>query len=254
MTGTSGRRGGSLSKKAAAWVGGGIAASVLVLGCGQGSTKPAPTALALPAGHKMTPAKWCTTYAEVFLQLETKRDKIVDLRSSQYKNGVALDNTKRTAQADALWAEVEAFDPGQAIADALVSLPHSSYVEAALAAPDGANANPVNVAMWHAYDDVGRARDRYVEEWDSSLLGPEDAGGARSYASSTLTDAIGTPPNGKPGSGKTGLCYVQQPYKDQPGGKGTGGTVSTGGGSVGCEYHGRPRATWKVWRWGDWSC
>ncbi|WP_446215712.1 hypothetical protein [Micromonospora sp. IBHARD004] len=103
---------------------------------------PAPTALAIPAGHKMTPAKWCTTYAKVFIQLGAKRDKISDLRGTQYKNGVALDNTKRTAQADALWAEVEAFDPGQAIADALVSLPHSSYEEAALAAPDGAKRQP----------------------------------------------------------------------------------------------------------------
>lgn len=199
----------------------------------------------------MTPARWCTSYAQVFLQLDAKRDKITGLRRNQYKNGVALDNTGREAQADAIWAEVEAFDPGQAIADALLSLPHASYEEAALAAPDGANNNPVNVDMWHAYDKVGRARDYYVEEWNSSLLGPDDAGEARSYASNTLVDAIGEPPNGKPGSGKTGLCYVQQPYKDEPGGKGTG---SAGSGSAGCEYHGRPRATWKVWRWGDWSC
>jgi hypothetical protein len=202
----------------------------------------------------MTPAQWCNTYAKVYIQLEAKRDKISELRRTQYKNGVALDNTKRTAQADALWAEVAAFDPGQAIADALVSLPHSSYKEAALAAPDGANANPVNVDMWHAYDDVGRARDYYEEEWDSTLLGPDDADGARSYASSTLTDAIGKPPTGKPGSGKTGLCYVQQPWEPQRATKGTSGTGSTGAGSAGCEYHGRPRATWKVWRWGDWSC
>ncbi|MFC5008427.1 hypothetical protein ACFPIJ_62785 [Dactylosporangium cerinum] len=197
----------------------------------------------------MTPADWCTTYAEAFMQLEAKRDQINELRGTQYKNGVALDNTGRKAQADALWAEVAAFDPGQAIADALVSLPHSSYKEAALAAPDGADANPVNVAMWRAYDHVGRARNYYVEKWNSSLLGPDDAAGARSYASSTLTDAIGKPSTGKPGSGKTGLCYVQQPYEDQAGGIG-----GAGGGSVGCEYRGRPRATWKVWRWGDWSC
>lgn len=268
--------------KTAAWVGS-IAALGLVLCCGRALSQsqtqqapapaptptltwsapaaptrpkpsPMPSALVLPAGHKMTPAKWCTTYAEVFLQLEAKRDKISELRRAQYKNGVALDNTKREAQADAVWAEVEAFDPGQAIADALVSLPHSSYKEAALAAPDGANANPVNVDMWRAYDKVGRAQDYYVEEWDSTLLGPDDAGGARSYASSTLADAIGKPPNGKPGSGDTGLCYVQQPYKNQSGGTGTGATVSTGGGSGGCEYRGRPRGTWKVWRWGDWSC
>ncbi|WCN81552.1 hypothetical protein [Micromonospora sp. LH3U1] len=265
--------------KTKAWVGG-IAALGLVLCCGRALSQsehaaapaptptpvltssapaaptltkpsPPPTALVLPAGHKVTPAKWCTSYAQVFLQLEAKSDKISDLRGNQYKNGVALDNTKREAQADALWAEVEAFDPGPAIADALVSLPHSSYEEAALAAPDGADANRVNVDMWHAYDKVGRARDYYVEEWDSSLLGPDDADGARSYASNTLTDAIGEPPNGKPGSGKTGLCYVQQPYKDEPVGKGTG---SAGGSSAGCEYHGRPKATWKVWRWGDWSC
>ncbi|MEU2614230.1 hypothetical protein ABZ570_22005 [Micromonospora sp. NPDC007271] len=167
---------------------------------------------------------------------------------------VALDNSKREAQADALWAEVEAFDPGQAIADALVSLPHSSYEEAALAAPDGADANPVNVDMRHAYDKVGKARDSYEEEWNSSLLGPDDAGDAHFYASRSLTEAIGEPPNGEPGSGKTGLCYVQQPWKTQRATKGTGGAGSAGGGSAGCEYHGRPKATWKVWRWGDWSC
>ncbi|WP_170208432.1 hypothetical protein [Micromonospora pisi] len=202
----------------------------------------------------MTPAQWCTTYAETFIQLQAKSDRISDLRRTEYKNGVALDNTKRKLQADALWAEVEAFDPGQAIADALISLPHSSYKEAALAAPDGADANPVNVDMWHAYDQVGKARDNYVEKWNSSLLGPDDAGDARFYGSHTLIDAIGEPPNGKPGSGQTGLCYVQQPWESQSGGDGTGDTASTGGGSTGCEYHGRPRATWKVWRWGDWSC
>lgn len=215
---------------------------------------PTPTALVLPAGHKMTPAAWCTTYAETFIQLQAKSDKISELRRTQYKNGVALDNTTRKAQADALWAEVEAFDPGQAIADALVSLPHSSYEEAALAAPDGADANPVNVDMWHAYDNVGRARDSYVEKWNSSFLGPDDAGDARFYASRGLIDAVGRPPTGKPGSGKTGLCYVQQPWENQSRRTGTGGTASTGGGSGGCEYHGRPRGTWKVWRWGDWSC
>ncbi|GAB3169154.1 hypothetical protein FHX75_12660 [Micromonospora palomenae] len=265
-----------MSKKPAAWVGG-IAAVVLVLGCGQGATKPeaaptptptrsavalptmpepepAPTALTLPPGRKMTPARWCTTYAKTFIQLEAKGDKISDLRRTQYKNGVELDNSKREAQADALWAEVEAFDPGQAIADALVSLPHTSYKEAALAAPDGADANSVNVDMWHAYDLVGKARESYEEEWNSSLFGPDDAGDAHFYASNSLTEAIGEPPNGKPGSGKTGLCYVQQPWQNQSGARGTGGTGSTGGGSVGCEYHGRPKGTWKVWRWGDWSC
>jgi hypothetical protein len=202
----------------------------------------------------MTPAQWCNTYAKVYIQLEAKRDKISELRRPQYKNGVQLDNTKRKAQADALWAEVEAFDPGPAIADALASLPHSSYNEAALAAPDGANANPVNVDMWRAYDKVGKARDYYEAEWSRRLLAPDGADDARSYASKILTDAIGEPPNGKPGSGKTGLCYVQQPWKTQRVTKGTGGAGSAGGGGAGCEYHGRPKATWKVWRWGDWSC
>ncbi|MCI4066289.1 hypothetical protein MRQ36_28550 [Micromonospora sp. R77] len=228
-----------MSKKPVTWLGA-TAAVVVALGCGQGATKPvtaptpaltrsaealsttpdpepAPTALTLPPGRKMTPATWCTTYAKTFIHLAAQGDRISDLRRTQYKNGVALDNSKREAQADALWAEVEAFDPGQAIADALVSLPHSSYNEAALAAPDGADANPVNVDMWHAYDLVGKARESYEEEWNSSLLGPDDAGDAHFYASNNLTEAIGEPPNGKPGSGKTGLCYVQQPWENQSG-------------------------------------
>ncbi|WP_341718271.1 hypothetical protein QQG74_00150 [Micromonospora sp. FIMYZ51] len=268
-----------MNRKAAAQLGGGIVACVLALGCSQGATTPelmptptptrsvaalpkkpapvpAPRALTLPVGHKMNPAQWCNTYAAAFLELDAKRDKITELRRNKYKNGVVLDNTKRKARADAIWAEVAAFDPGQAIADALASLPHSSYEEAALAAPDGANANPVNVDMWRAYDKVGRARDYYEEEWNSTLLGPDDADGARSYASRSLTEAIGTPSTGKPGSGKTGLCYVQQPWEKSSNGTETGGTggIRGGGSSAGCEYHGRPRATWKVWRWGDWSC
>jgi hypothetical protein len=215
---------------------------------------PAPSALALPAGVKMTPAKWCGTYAKTFLTITATREKIEYLRRPKRKNGFELDNTARNARADKLWAQVEAFDPGRAIADALVSLPHTSYKEAALAAPDGASDNWVNVAMWHAYDNVGRARDNYTEEWNSTLLGPDDADGARFYGLLSMTEAVGEPPTKKPGSGRTGLCYVQRPWNNSSGG-GSGGTVSGGGASGGgCEYHGRPKGTWKVWRWGDWNC
>jgi hypothetical protein len=210
---------------------------------------PLPTALVLPIGRRMAPGKWCTTYAKTFSSLARQSEQVEVLRRPRSKNGVKLDNSKRWTQADALYAKITAYDPGQAIADAIASLPYKTHEQAALAAPDGANENEVNVDMWYAYDDVGRAEMRYTQKWNSTLLAPDDKADAHDMGRTALTNAIGTPPTSKPGSGETGLCYVQKPYATSG-----GGSVSSGSSGGGCSYHGRPRATWKVWRWGDWSC
>jgi hypothetical protein len=216
-------------------------------------SSPSPTALSLPAGRKMTPAQWCNTYARVYVNLTAVREKAEKLYRPLRKNGFELDNTARNAQAKKLMEPVNNFDPGQSIADAIASLPYRTAKEAALAAPGGADANQANVDMWYAYEDVGRAQENYTQKWNSTILGPDDAAGARFYGMLGMTDAVGDPPSSKPGSGRTGLCYVQKPW-DSSSRRGSGTGSGSGGVSGGCSYHGKPKATWKVWRWGDWNC
>jgi hypothetical protein len=59
------------------------------------------------------------------------------------------------------------------------------------------------------------------------------------------------------GGGANGLCFVAEPWVAVPpsvtSGSGSGGRVTDFDGG-GCTWNGRPRATWKIWRWGDWSC